>query len=76
MTMIKIKIAAIVSASLVAVFFGCGRKEETPGEKSKVEKAVQEAVTKEFKMYEGAKAAIEKTDKEAQARMEKEKEVK
>jgi hypothetical protein len=45
-------------------------------ERSKVEEAVKEAVTKEFKMYEDAKAALEKTEKEAQERREKEKEVK
>lgn len=74
--MSKIKLANIALGVLLTVFFGCGRKEEAPAEKSKVEKAVQEAVTKEFKMYEGAKAALEKTAKEAQDRKEKEKEVK
>jgi len=54
------------AAILVA---GCGQKE---GEKGKVEKAVEEAVTKEFKMYEGAKQALEKVQKDAQEKFEKE----
>lgn len=59
--------------SIALVVFSCGQKEE---QKSKVEEAVKEAVTKEFKMYEGAKAALEKVEKEAQEMREKEKEVK
>lgn len=60
------------------LFLGCGQKEEgVSGEqKSKVEEAVREAVTKEFKMYEGAKASLEKTAKLAQERRDEEKEVK
>lgn len=58
---------------LLPLLFSCGQKEE---EKSKVEQAVKEAVTKEFKMYQGAKTGIEKVEKEAQERREKEKEVK
>ncbi|TAJ83853.1 hypothetical protein EPO44_16785 [bacterium] len=63
----------ILCLSLLPFFFACGRKEE---QKSKVEEAVKEAVTKEFKMYEGAKKALEKVEKEAQERREKEKEIK
>ncbi len=58
---------------LLPFLFACGQKEE---QKSKIEEAVKEAVTKEFKMYEGAKAGIEKVEKEAQEKREKEKEVK
>lgn len=59
---------------LVPIFLACGQKDEQKAaeKKSKVEEAVKEAVTKEFKMYEGAKAALEKVDKEAKERMEKE----
>lgn len=76
--MLKIKLGKIALVLLLTVFFGCGRKEEgSSGEqKSKVEEAVKEAVTKEFKMYEGAKAGLEKVEKEAQERREKEKEAK
>jgi len=68
----------IVLLLSLAAFPGCGQKDErkAAGEKSKVEQAVKEAVTKEFKMYEGAKAGMEKVEKEAQERREKEKEVK
>jgi len=60
------------------LLFSCGQKDERKAaeEKSKVEQAVKEAVTKEFKMYQGAKTGIEKVEKEAQERREKEKEVK
>jgi hypothetical protein len=68
----------IVLLLSLAAFLGCGQKDERKAaeEKSKVEQAVKEAVTKEFKMYEGAKAGLEKVEKEAQERREKEKEVK
>ncbi len=67
----------VLLLSLVA-FPGCGQKDERKAaeEKSQVEQAVKEAVTKEFKMYQGAKAGMEKVEKEAQERREKEKEVK
>ncbi len=59
---------------VLVAFPACGQKDEgkSQAEKSKVEEAVKEAVTKEFKMYEGAKAALEKVDKEAKERLEKE----
>ncbi len=63
----------ILCLSLFPFLVACGQKEE---QKSKIEEAVKEAVTKEFKMYEGAKAAVEKVGKEAQEKREKEKEVK
>ena len=60
--------------AFIVAFFGCGQKDEgkSQAEKSKVEEAVKEAVTKEFKMYEGAKAALEKADKESKERVVKE----
>lgn len=62
----------------ILVFLGCGsKKEERTGEsKNKIEQAVEQAVTKEFKAYEGAKKSIGKIEKEAQERTEKAKEVK
>ena len=65
------------AVALLAIFmsiFACGRKEEgkTGEEKSKVEEAVKEAVTKDLKMYEGAKQALEKIEKESQEKREKE----
>lgn len=76
--MLTMKLCRIAVPFFLALFFGCGQKDEnkSQAEKSKVEEAVKEAVTKEFKMYEGAKAGIEKVEKEAQERREKEKEVK
>lgn len=76
--MSTMRLYRIAAPLLFMLFFGCGQKEEgkQQAEKSKVEEAVKEALTKEFKMYEGAKAALEKVDKEAQERREKEKEVK
>ena len=71
-----LKINRIVLPLFLVAFLGCGQKDEQKAaeEKSKLEQAVKEAVTKEFKMYEGAKAGIEKVEKEAQERREKEKE--
>ena len=67
----------VLLLSLVA-FPGCGQKDErkTAEEKSKVEQAGKEGVNKEIEMDEGAKAGMEKVEKEAQERREKEKEVK
>ena len=72
------KISRMVLPLFLAAFLGCGQKEDNKAqvEKSRVEEAVKEVVTKEFKMYEGAKAALEKTEKEAQQRREEEKDVK
>lgn len=63
------KMARTMFLLFFLVSIGCGQKEE---QKSKVEEAVKEAVTKEFKMYEGAKQSLEKIEKEAQQKREKE----
>lgn len=72
--MLKIKSIPIALLLPLLTLVACGQKDEgkSQAEKSKVEEAVKEAVTKEFKMYEGAKAALEKVDKEAKERLEKE----
>jgi hypothetical protein len=69
-----LKMSRIILPVFLGAFLGCGQKDEqkAAGEKSKVEEAVKEAVTKEFKMYEGAKAAVDKIQKEAQEKREKE----
>lgn len=71
--MLTIKLNHIAPLVTLLMLFGCGQKEE---QKSKIEEAVKEAVTKEFKMYEGAKAALEKVEKKDQERREKEAEAK
>lgn len=72
--MLGTKIHCVTFALLFALLSACGQKDEgkSQAEKSKVEEAVKEAVTKEFKMYEGAKAALEKADKESKERVAKE----
>jgi len=67
---------AVALSVIVISTFACGRKEESPGEKSKAEVAVKEAVTKDLKMYEGAKQALEKIEKESQEKRDKEAELK
>lgn len=66
----------IVTIVITFLLIGCGQKEgaKSEAEKSKVEEAVKEAVTKELKMYESAKQTLEKIEKEAQDRRDKEKE--
>jgi len=58
----------------IFAFLGCGGKESTGQSKNKIEQAVEQAITKEFKAYEGAKKSIEKIEKQAQERSEKAKE--
>lgn len=72
--MLRTKIYGVALSLLFVLLTACGQKDEgkSQAEKSKVEEAVKQAVTKEFKMYEGAKAALEKVDKEAKERLEKE----
>ncbi|MBI2999239.1 MAG: hypothetical protein HYY46_12470 [Deltaproteobacteria bacterium] len=56
------------------VLSGCGDKKEGPPAegKNKIERAVEQVVTKEFKAYEGAKQSLEKINKETQEQREKE----
>ena len=72
----RIVLQALVLFVIAVLISGCGRKEESPGEKSKAEVAVKEAVTKDLKMYKGAKQALEKIEKESQEKREKEAELK
>ena len=60
-------IKKIVPIILLLFFQGCGGKEPSSSqEKDKIQQAVEQAVTKELKMYEGAKQSVEKIEKEAQ----------
>ena len=67
-----------VGGLLIAVaIFGCGPKEEaaTGERKSPARKAVEEVVTQDFKIYEGAKKSLGKIERESEERskeMEKE----
>ena len=72
----RIVLTALVLFAISVAITGCSRKEESPQEKSQVEQAVKEAVTKELKMYEGAKQALEKIEKETQEKREQELEAK
>lgn len=58
---------------IFAVTFGCGEKQE---QESKVKKAVEEVVTKEFKMYEDAKRSLERIKKKSQERGDMERKLK
>lgn len=72
--MLKILAKQILFIMIPILFSACGQKEEgkQQAEKTKIEEAVKGAVTKELKMYEGAKAAVEKIEKETKEKMEKE----
>ncbi|MBI2357511.1 MAG: hypothetical protein HYV04_01105, partial [Deltaproteobacteria bacterium] len=54
---------------------GCGDQGGGTGEKSKAEKAVEEVVTKEFKLYDKAKESIQKGQAESLDRREAEKQI-
>ncbi len=53
---------------------GCGQKEEsvTGEEKNKVKEAIDQAVTRELKIYQRAKQSVGKIERQAQERREKE----
>ena len=67
--MSKTRANKIALLLLFLLFFGCGERKE---EKSKVQEAVKEAVTKEFKLYEGVKQSLEKIQKDTKEKLEKE----
>ena len=68
--MIKNRFSRIGLLAIALLIFGCGQQEE---QESKVKEAVEQAVTKEFKIYERAKQSLEKIEKESQERREQEK---
>jgi hypothetical protein len=63
----------LVLIPLFALAQGCGDRGGGTGEKGKVEKAVEEVVTKEFKLYEKAKDSIQKSQEGSEERREAEK---
>lgn len=65
----------IVLVTVLTFLTGCGDQGGGTGEKSKAEKAVEEVVTKEFKLYDKAKESIQKAQEESQERREAEKQV-
>lgn len=64
-------IGILVMALAIA---GCGKKEEsaTDGDRSKVKEAVERAVTREFKLYEGAKQSLEQIERQTEERRKEE----
>ena len=52
----------------------CGHKEDsaTGSEQSKVKEAVEKAVTRELKLYEGAKQSLKDIERQAEERRKKE----
>ncbi len=57
---------------VAAVTLGCGREEKSSTEekKSGAQRAVEQAITQDFKIYEGAKKALGKIEKESEERQE------
>ncbi len=51
-----------------SLILGCGQTEE---DKSKIKDAVEKAVSRDLKLYEGAKKSIEKIEKETLERNER-----
>lgn len=69
--------AAFVMIALL--FLGCGGKEDsaTRGQGDGVREAVKDVVTKDFKLYEGAKQSLKESEKRLQEQAEQiEKELK
>lgn len=64
-----------VLLTVLPFLIGCGDQGGGTGEKSKAEKAVEDVVTKEFKLYDKAKESIQKSQEESQERREAEKQV-
>jgi ABC-type glycerol-3-phosphate transport system substrate-binding protein len=68
----RIWLSLVAMFVMLAVIFGCGQEEK---QESKVKKAVEEVVTREFKIYEDAKRSLEEIEKKSQERRDIEKEV-
>ena len=70
------KLLRIAWPLVLLLFFACGQKDEpkTEGRKDKLGQAVEEAITKDFTLYGGAKKNLEKVEKQAQEREDSEKE--
>jgi hypothetical protein len=62
---------------LALAIMSCGQKEEPPtgAERSKAKAAVEEAVTRDFKLYEGAIKSLDTIEQQAEERREKETEL-
>ncbi|MCH8056120.1 MAG: hypothetical protein IH857_08240 [Deltaproteobacteria bacterium] len=60
--------------TIVLLISGCGQKGEsvTGEEKNKVKEAIDQAVTRELKIYQRAKQSVGKIERQAQERREKE----
>ena len=60
----------ILATALTA--YGCSAREESPqGEsKNKVKEAVKEAVTQDFKVYEGAKKSLKESQDKSKSEIE------
>lgn len=65
----------VVVIAVFSLLMGCGDRSGEKGEKSKAEKAVEEVITKDFKLYDKAKGSIQKAQEESQERREAEKQI-
>jgi hypothetical protein len=55
----------------------CGRNEEsaTDGDQGKIKEAVEDAVTRELKLYEGAKQSLEQIERQTEERRKEEQKI-
>lgn len=65
----------VVLIAMFPLLTGCGDRSGGTEGKSKAEKAVEEVITKEFKLYDKAKGSIQKAQEESQERREAEKQI-
>ena len=66
--MIAVRYSRVGLLVIVMLILGCEGKED---QDSKIKQAVEQAVTRDLKIYESAKKSLKKIEKEAQEKREK-----
>jgi len=66
------RMRSLFAAAALLLIFGCSHKEEnSPQEpKSQVKEAVKDAITQDFKIYQGAKESLKQSEEKQKSQLE------